>query len=250
MVVSATFRLRAPVDWTDSLVLVAFPTTGNAGNIAGHYVRKNLGLPLIGSVHLEDAPGMVAVENGVATSPIRIFGGEVECKLGAGSCPTVHLIVTDLPLDAKGMSDLTKAITTETKGCSLVMALDAVERDAEDDNPGVYAAAADDKLLGELLSEHVTKLAGGILVGMSGYILAAADRGELPGGALLVEAAKGVPDGHAAATLVKAIDRLIPQIRMDMEPLRAEAEELERMVQKAQKVAERRDSWAPYSSYI
>ncbi len=245
-----TLHIDEPIDWKDALVLVAFPTAGNAGNIAGHYIRKHLMLPLLGSIHIEGAPGVAAVDEGLATAPLRVYGGEVECQLGDGNCPTVYLIVTDLPLGLDGMHDLTKFLAEEAKGCRLVLCLDAVVREAGDNTPDVYATAHDTSMLQRLLSEHVKPLPGAILVGMSGHILLAAERGELPGAALLVEANKDVPDGHAGAALVNAIDHLIPQVKVDPGPLKQEAAELERIVRQTQEGLEGRDKRSPFSSYI
>lgn len=246
----ATFQMRTEVDWTDTMVIIAFPTAGNAGNIAGHYLRKHLTLPLLGSIHLEGQQGVVAVEEGIAAAPLRIYGGEVECKLGDGRCPTVHLILTDLPLGPGATSQVTDAIIKETKGAKLLLCLDAVVRAADDDTPDVYAASPSKEILEQLLGKGVSPMSGGILVGMSGQVLLEAERTGLAAGALLVEATKDLPDGRAAAALVHAIDHLIPQVKVDPQPLEEEAAELERLVQQAQEDADSHKGRPNFASYI
>ncbi len=242
--------MRTEVDWTDSMVLIAFPTAGNAGNIAGHYLRKHLLLPLLGSIHLDGQQGVVAVEEGIAAAPLRIYGGEVECKLGEGNCPTVHLIVTDLPLGPAATAQVTEAIIEETKGAKLLLCLDAVVRAADDDTPDVYATSPQEEILAQLLGPNITAMPGGILVGMSGQVLLEAERTGFAAGALLVEATKDLPDGRAAAALVNAIDHLIPQVKVDHKPLEEEAAELDRLVQQAQEDAESHQRHPNFTSFI
>lgn len=246
----ATFLMREEADWTDSMVLIAFPTAGNAGNIAGHYLRKELDLPLLGSIHLDGQPGVVAVEGGLASAPVRIFGGPVECSLGDDKCPTIHLIVTDLPLGPAATEQVAEAIIDETRGARILLCFDAVVRDEDDNTPDVYCASGDEGILKVLAAPGVKPLPGGILVGMSGQILLAAGRADLPAGALLVEATRDLPDGHAAAALVKAVDHMIPQVKVDPKPLQAEAEELEKLVKQAQKDAQSHDRRPHLGSYI
>lgn len=247
---SATFLLREPIDWKDSMVLIAFPTAGNAGNIAGHYIRKHLSLPLLGSIHLDGQEGVVAVEDGIAAAPLRIYGGQVECSLGDEQCPTVHLIVTDLPLGPGATALVTEAILDETRGCKMLLCLDAVVRREDDDTPDVFCTSPDAATLKALSAPNVTPLPGGIIVGMSGQVLLAAERASLAAGALLVEATKNLPDGRAAAALVKAIDHLIPTVKVDPVPLQTEAEELERQVVQAQQDAESHQARPNFASYI
>jgi len=45
--------------------------------------------------------------------------------------------------------------------------------------------------------------------------------------ALLVEAYEEIPDARAAAAVVEAIDKLLPQIELDVSPLYSEAERIE-----------------------
>lgn len=246
----AKFLMRQEADWTDSMVVIAFPTAGNAGNIAGHYLRKELGLPLLGSIHLDGQPGVVAVEEGIAAAPVRIFGGELECNLGDAKCPSIHLIVTDLPLGPAATEQVAEAIIEETRGARLLLCLDAVVRDEDDDTPDVYCTAPDEAILSKLETDQVQRLPGGILVGLSGHLLLEAERADLPAAALLVEATKNLPDGYAAAALVRAVDHLIPQVPVDPKPLLAEAEELENFVKQAQKDAESHQRRPHLGSYI
>lgn len=242
-----SFILREDIDWNDSLVLVSFPGAGAAGTIAGHYLRRHLNLPLLGSIHLEGQSPAVTVEGGVTTSPLRIHGGQVECKLGDESCPSVYLIMTDLALQPAAMQAVAAAILAETAGARMVLCLDAVTREAGDDTPDVHCASPDPALVDLLQTDAVRPVSEGIVVGMSGQILLGAEAAGVPGAALLVEAAADLPDGRAAAALVKAVDKILPSVDIDDEPLLAEAMELEQKVAAASKQAERAS--APRSSH-
>lgn len=234
-----TFLLREEIDWTDSLVIVAFPTAGAAANIAGHYLRRRLDLPLVGSIHLDGQSPVVAVEGGIATSPLRIHGGQVECKLGDERCPSVYLITTDLALQEAALRHVGDAVLAESAGARMVLCLDAVIRDPGDDTPDVHCASTNPDVVELLKGDNVEPIREAIIAGMTGQILLGAEAGGMPAGALLVEAAEDLPDGRAAAALVQAVDRILPTVDIDFEPLLEEALALEEQMIEAQKKAAR-----------
>lgn len=244
------FLLREDIDWTDSLVIVAFPTAGSAASIAGHYLRRRLDLPLVGSMHLRDQSPVIAVQDGIATSPLRIHGGQVECRLGDEKCPSVYLISTDLTLQPEAMRWVGEAIVQETRGARMVLCLDAIIRDPGDDAPDVFCASPDAALRDVLISDKVAAIKEGIVIGMSGQILLEAEARGLPAASLLVEAAEDLPDGRAAVALIQAIDALLPTVPIDAKPLLEEALELEKKFEEAARKAARTQGTRSSSSFI
>lgn len=232
-------RLLDEVQWDDALVLVAFPTTGSASSIAAHYLRQHLDLPLVGSVFAEDQLPIVAVHDGVAASPVRIFGGETQCELGSGRCPRLYLVMSDLALDPRLLRQVAGKVLETVQGARLVLCLDAVVRDKDDDTPDVYAVAADPPVLQDLELEDVEPLGNALIAGMTGEILLKAPLQGMPVGGLVVEATAELPDGRAAAALVQAVAQLFPSVPVETKPLLDEATRLEKDVQRMQREAQR-----------
>jgi predicted ATP-grasp superfamily ATP-dependent carboligase len=250
-------RALAPIDWDDALVLVAFPTIGSVASIAGHYLQQKLDLPLVGSFLADPPTPIAAVRNGVATSAIRIFGGEVECELPHGPCPRLYLVLADVPLSLAAVAGVSHALLTAAKNARLVLALDAVARDQDDasegeENRDVYAVSADAARLKDLELKGVTPLPDAFIGGMTGQLLLDAFRTEARVGALIVDASRNLPDGRAAARLVEAVDQLLPTVPVDTEPLLAEVVKVEEELRKARAAAQRSgtEENVDYDSFI
>jgi predicted ATP-grasp superfamily ATP-dependent carboligase len=56
-------------------------------------------------------------------------------------------------------------------------------------------------------------------------------------GAILVEATREHPDGRAAAALIEALDRIVPDVKMDAKPLLKEALALEEEIKRIRETA-------------
>lgn len=211
----------------DALVLVAFPTTGSAGPIAAQFLQRHLSLPLVGDVRIEGLTQLVAIMQGVASSPVRVYGGQVACGL-EGGCPSLYVVTADIPLPPEMVHATARAVLKAARdgGAKLLVCLEGVVRQNGDGDPDVYVAGADAASLDTIVRHTgLPRTARALISGMTGELLLAADG--LPTGALVVEAAKDHPDGRAAAALVRGLDKLIPEIDLDAGPLLQEAEELE-----------------------
>lgn len=224
-------------DLKDALVILAFPSTGAAAPIAGTYLHKRLGLPLVGHLVSEDLEGVSHVENGIAASPIRIHGGETHCDLD-GPCPRIYTITTEFPLPLEMLPEVADAITKWAKLSRMVLSLDAVGRDHDGETPTVYAGGSTPEALQALSSSRAKTLEKGLVGGLTAYILAKGHHANFHAALLIVEASQDHPDGRAAAALVEALDRLIPELKVDPTPLLDDAMELEKEVKKAMDAAQ------------
>jgi len=226
------------LDLKDALVLLAFPTTGSAGSIAAHYLQRHLDLPLVGHFRIEGLNGVVAIQDGIATTPVRIFGGEVHCSLEEDRCPRLFLVTTELALPPDVVHDVAVALIQAAGDARLLLCLEGVVRQEGDETPDVFIAADGQSTLDMLARSTGLPVAGrALLVGMTAEMLLGSD-GRTQAGAMIVEARADFPDGRAAAALVEALDKLIPDIRVDPKPLVEEALDLEKQILAAQQAAE------------
>ncbi len=223
----------------DAMILVAFPTTGLVASIAGQFLLEHLQLPLVGSVHIDGMTPVAVVTDGLASLPIRIHGGEVECKLEDRHCPRIYLVVTEIQMGDAAFDLIGRAILEWARegGANIILCLEGVVRDEGDKEPDVFAAGGDPAALQELLAIDVPPLERAILGGVCAVILTSARKEKVCAGALVVEADPANPDGRAAVELIKALDRLIPSVTVDTKPLEEEAQRLEETVRKAERDA-------------
>lgn len=224
-------------DPRDALVVVAFHSTGAAAAIAASYLRQSLSLPLVGHIRVEGLGPIVNVQAGIATSPVRIFGGDVECRLDKG-CPRLFVVVAEMPLDLELVDDIAEAILGWAGAARAIVCLDSVMRDANETEPKVFAIADDLETLQLLDPTGAESMPGGFLVGITAAILSRSRDHGAHGAALVVEAAREHPDARAAAALVTHIDPLMPEVKVDLKPLLAEAELIEKQLARALAEAE------------
>lgn len=237
------------VEAKGALVLVAFHSTGAAAPIAAAYLRQSLSLPIVGHIRVPELGPVVQVADGVATSPIRILGGEVACSVGK-DCDRLYVVAGDLPVPLAIADEIAQAILAWAKDATFVLCLDAVVRDKEDHEPDVFMLANGKDALAHLRSSKAEPLEGGIIVGTTAAILAAGKKAGVEVGALVVEAVRNHPDGRAAAQLVQALDPLIPTIKIDPGPLIKEATELEAQMEKALREAQQAQPQKPVHTFI
>lgn len=227
-----------PAHLEDALVLVAFPTAGSASSIAGHYLVRHLDLPLVGHLRVPEMSAIAAIQDGIATSAIRIFGGEVACKLDKG-CPHIYVVMTELAPPPVVAMQMTEAVLdwAAKGGAHLVLALEAVVRNEGDDTPDVYCASADAKVLKELAKAGLQSMQRALIGGTTAHLLLLAAAKKVRSGTILVEALREMPDGRAAAALISALDKMLPDVDVDPKPLMAEAMKLEAEISKLQENA-------------
>lgn len=227
------------VELKDALVLVAFPTTGSASSIAAHYLCKHLDLPLVGHVLAPELSGVMAIQDGRATSALRILGGETKCRLSK-DCPRLYVVMTELALPPLVTLRVADMLLTWAKsgGAHLVLALEGVVRGEGDDTPDVFCAAAKEDVLKELRKVGVPVMERALIGGVTSHIVLAGPSRGLRTGSLLVEASRDHPDGRAAAALVEALAKVMPDVSIDPKPLLKEALQLEAEINQNRQTAE------------
>ena len=218
----------------DALILVAFPTTGQASSIAAQYLVRQLNLPLVGHIRLPEIQNVVAIQEGRVTSLVRLFGGEVECKLDK-RCPRVYVLTGELPMPASVLAGTAELVLEMARQGSahMVLCLEGVVRAEGDDTPDVFCASADPDVLKELHARDLPMMERALIGGIAGPLLLGAASKGVRTGALLVEARRDHPDGRAAAALIEALQRIVPNAAMDAGPLQEEALRLEKEIQLA-----------------
>src|SRR5439155_8978735 len=117
---------------------------GSAAVIAAQYLVKHLSLPLVGHFRVPEFKTIVSIQDGQATSPVRIFGGETVCRVG-GHCPRMFVVSADVPLHplhAGRIADFALGVA-KSAGARLVLSLDAVVRMEGQPGPHVYSASSE-----------------------------------------------------------------------------------------------------------
>jgi predicted ATP-grasp superfamily ATP-dependent carboligase len=234
------------------IVLSTFPSAGLAATIAGHYIVKALNLPRIAIFESADAPPLAVVQDGQVNPPIRAYGR-----------PGLVVVLSELPLPAELANDVARAILdgAEARKARLVISLEGVMPHPSDGTEGgappgsppgetvwVAASRSDPAFAAQLDGSGARKLEDGVIGGLSGALLVGAIPRATPVAVLLVStaaAAEGFPDHRAGASLIEALDRLLPELKIDTGPLRTQAEIIEKALRTAMRAHPKKPSELP-----
>ena len=237
-------KISERADAKGSLVLSCFPSVSMVSSIVAHYLIEHMDLTFVGGVRDERLPPVCMVQNGKPLPPIRIYSGKpVNSKI----CDKIILIVSEMKVHDSITLPIAESLLEWSKEMDFQggILIDAFARKGlegnstkdepmveYDDTPNVdvLGVGATDKMLDKLDEMEVTHLEQGVLSGMNAVLLGEGRRRGLDIMALLVEADPRYPDARAAAKLIELLDKLLPNIKLDTEPLIEEAERIEKQI--------------------
>ncbi len=241
-------KAEAPGFAAGGVIVSAFPSAGLATTVAAHYIVRSLQLPRIGRFESPDQAPIAVVQGGVVHPTVRVYGR-----------PDLGLVLSEFPPTPAQSNSLARTIldNAERRAARMVLGLEGVvphptgeDDDAAPEPPASPGAAAapdapeqvwvaysrrDAALEKAFAATKARPLEDGVIGGVSGSLLVQGIGRSVPVAVLLVSArvAEGLPDHRAGAALIEALDRLLPELRIDTGPLRTQAEEIEKALRAA-----------------
>ena len=242
---AAKVWLDKSMDAEDALVICCFPSVGMVSSVVAHFLIDNLNLEFVGGVSHPKLPPLCLVDNGKPMPPIRAYTGEPICKIEG--CDKVILLMSELVVPEPLVNEIVAELFSWSKDVKAAMGVlvDAfpmkgmkgglggdeplVEyEDTEDID--VLGVAATDRMV-EILNElKIPLLEQGVIKGMTGAMLSEAYARGRNIMSLMVEADPRFPDARAAAVIIEQLNKLLPVVELDSEPLLEEAQELEEQI--------------------
>lgn len=236
-----------PFRWSDdassplqpgAVVISCFPSAGLATTVAALYMVKTLNLARIGRFESPEMLPIAVIQGGEVNPPIRVYGRK-----------DLAVVVSEFPPSPAQASAISNAIVegAVARKARWILGLEGViphpdgesEEALEAPDEKVWAAISrpDAGIMKAFTPSGVLPLEDGIIGGVSGALLIQGISGPIPVAVLLVSAhtGEGYPDHRAGATLIEAVDRILPEVRIDTGPLRAQAEEIEKALRAAMK---------------
>ncbi len=223
-------------------LLSAFPSAGLATIIAAHYMVRALKLPRTGRFDSPDLAPVAVVQGGEVHPTIRVYGRA-----------DVGLVVSEFPPSPTQATAIARTIldNAERRGARQVICLEGVVPHPEGEDEAGSGSAPDDppeqvwvtfsrndpKFRAPFEAAKARLLEEGVIGGVSGALLVQGIGRRVPVAALLVSSrvADGLPDHRAGAALIEALDRLLPELKIDTGPLRAQAEQIEKALRAVMK---------------
>jgi uncharacterized protein len=218
------------VDLSNSVLIEAFPTVGLVSSIAGHFLVEQLKLEEIGTISSRYFMPAAVIHNGVPSPPVRIYAGKKICG-STGECNQIVVIISEFMPSVDIIKPVANMILTwaQKKKCSHIVTLEGTHS-LNPKKPKTYGVATTQKMNDILKKYAIEETKEGMITGITGVLLFEGARLKQDVLCLLAEAHSSYPDSRAAALLVETIDKMLPEIKIDTQPLYKEAEDIEQKI--------------------
>lgn len=241
----AAIKLDKDVSTENALVVCCFPSVGMVSSVVAHFLIDHLELEFIGGVTHPQLPALCLVQDGAPIPPIRAYAGAPICKVD--DCQSVILIMSELVVPEPLVHDIVTALFNWSKnsGTRKGVLIDAFAQkgmkgglngqepvvEYEDTEEVDVLGIGTTESMREMLKDmEILPLEQGVIKGMTGVMLGEGRRRGLDIMSLMVEADPRYPDARAAAVMIQQLNKLLPTIDLDHEPLVLEAERIEEQI--------------------
>lgn len=223
MAVEIEIRKFKDMKLTNGTVLEAFPSVGLVSTIASSYLISTLNLDQICALESDDFPPISMVYSRKPKFPARIYARE-DLNLA--------IFISEFPPPTKVHRPLAKTLLSWAmdQGCRRIISLEGLPRPEHEDKkkePELVGVGSNTVAREELDDGGIPQFEVGMISGVSGVLLNEGRWANYNVISLLADAMPNFPDAHAAAKLVDGVNRLIPEIQIESEPLIRQAEEME-----------------------
>lgn len=220
------------VEIGDPLVVVGIPTLGVVGTITAQYLVDQLEIPEVGGLYSPRFPPVGRVSEGRSSFPVRLHALETRCGLDL-TCSHLVVAVTEFLPGPGSLYELAEGLIDWARDADAEMVVlpDGLLVGGEEGST-VRGAASHARGLSTLEKAGVLPLEDGMLAGFSAGVIANGRRRDVTTVSILAESAPDRPDARAAARLVETLDRFIPDIAIETEPLLKQAEQIEEEVRR------------------
>jgi uncharacterized protein len=218
------------VDLKNSMLVVAFPTVGLISSIAGHFIIDTLNLEPIGTILSDKFMPATVVHKSVPSPPVRIYSGEKQCGPNE-SCKNLALVISEFMPPNGLIRPLVNSIFNwaEKKGCQIVLTFEGIHALDEQNmkKPRIFGIATTNEMKKQLDCLKIKQTNDGMITGVSGVLLYQGQLMEKDVICMLAESHAKYPDSRAAAELIKKLDKMLPEIKIDPKPLLNSAKKIE-----------------------
>jgi uncharacterized protein len=218
------------VDLSNAILIEAFPTVGLVSSIAGHFLIDQLKLEEIGTISSRYFTPAAVIHNGFPSPPVRIYAGKKTC--GSDEiCDQIVIIISEFMPSVDIIKPLGDAILSwaKKKKFSYIVTLEGTH--GEDPKKSKTHGVASTQKMKDILKKYtIDETKEGMITGITGVLLYEGARLKRDVLCLLAEAHTSYPDSRAAAVLVETLDKMLPGIKLNTEPLYKEADEIEQKI--------------------
>ncbi len=215
----------------NAFVITGFPTIGLVGTIANRFIIHELKLKLLGAFLSDYFPPVTVVSNYEPLPPIRIYAGEKKCGPNS-KCEQLVVILSEFVPHFATLRPLANKMIEWCKenNCETIVCIEGFNlREKTEDVPLIGVGSTDETK--EMLKKYgVELMQEGMVSGLSGILLYEGKRRNFDVACLLAGTHADYPDAKAAAKILEVVNKMLPEIEIDPEPLYRQAEEIEKQI--------------------
>jgi uncharacterized protein len=199
------------------VIIDGFPGFGLVGTISTEYLINELKAKLIGSIHAEDIPPMVAIHESDIVQPIGIYFDKKN-----------NIVILHVMTNVKGIEwqigELVLELAKKLEAKEIV-SIEGVGTPVPSEKPTPYFYSNTAAGKKKFETEKIEPLKEGIILGVTSTILLQADD-DFHVSCIFVETHSSLPDSKAAAKAVEVLDKFL-DLKIDYKPLMQQAEKFE-----------------------
>jgi len=214
----------------NTIAVVGFPSIGLVSSIAASFLARELKLDAIAGISSPDFPPYAIMQNGMPMPPIRIYAGDRDCDEETGlDCDSLVVITSEFMPKMELHYPIATTVLDwlSERNVKTIISLDGIMQFAHDEY--ILLGAGSTQNARDVMKEYgIEEFEGGMVRGTSGIMLFEGFKRGLDVITLLGSARADMPDPRGAAKLMEPLGRMLPELKIDTEPLYLEAEELER----------------------
>ncbi len=215
----------------NAFVITGFPTVGLVGTIANRFIIHELKLRLLGAFLSDYFPPVTVVSNYEPLPPIRIYAGEKKCGPN-GKCEQLVVILSEFVPHFATLRPLANKMIEWCKenNCETIVCIEGFNLGEKTENIPLIGVGSTDGAKEMLKKYGVELMQEGMVSGLSGILLYEGKRRNFDVACLLAGTHADYPDAKAAAKILEVVNKMLPEIEIDPEPLYRQAEEIEKQI--------------------
>lgn len=218
----------------NALAIVGFPSLGLVSSIATNFIVRTMDLKRIAGISSPDFPPYSLVQNGFPMPPVRIYAGDRVCDDDGEDCEHLIVITAEFMPKMEMHHPMAKLILDwcQENDIKTILTMEGIAVPDVDKTP-IFGIGSTDAMREKIRKYDIEPLNEGMVRGLSGIILYEAAAAGIDVITLLGPARADIPDARGAAMLLEPIKRMLPELKLDIEPLLKEAEEIESKMREA-----------------
>ncbi len=191
-----------------------------ASSIASSYLISSLGLDQISAVESEAFPPVSMIYSRKPKFPARIYARE-DLKLA--------VFISEVPMAPNLHRPLAQTLLdwTRDQACKEIICMEGLPVSDSTNDLGLWGVGSTEGARKRIEESGLEQLEIGMIPGVSGVLLNEGRWVKFDVISLVAETRSIVPDSLAAAKLVEAVDKLLPQVTVPIEPLVEQAKRIQ-----------------------